>query len=86
MDAVARRMFYDALMADYVAHPRTIVISSHILDEVEDLMEDVIVLNRGRVAAYGETDEVRSRYSTGERLASLTDVLVAVSGQEGARS
>ena len=86
MDAVARRMFYDALMADYVAHPRTIVISSHILDEVEDLMEDVIVLNRGRVAAYGETDEVRSRYSTGERLASLTDVLVAVSGQEGALS
>lgn len=85
MDAVARRMFYDAMMADYVAHPRTIVISSHILDEVEDLMEDVIVIDRGRVAAHAETDTVRARYTQGDHLASLTDVLVAVSGatQEG---
>ncbi|MDO5494191.1 MAG: ABC transporter ATP-binding protein [bacterium] len=80
MDAVARRMFYDQMMADYVAHPRTILLSSHLLDEVEDLMEDVIVLNRGRVAASGETDEVRRQFSTNGRLASLTDVLVAVSG------
>lgn len=79
MDAVARRMFYDELMADYVAHPRTIVLSSHLLDEVEDLMEDVVVLDRGRVVAAGEADTVRQQHSTGDSLASLTDVLVRVS-------
>ncbi|HZK05059.1 MAG TPA: ABC transporter ATP-binding protein [Actinomycetaceae bacterium] len=80
MDAVARRMFYDELMADYVANPRTIILSSHLLDEVEDLMEDVIVLNRGRVAAAGNTDSVRRQFSTEGKVASLTDVLIAVSG------
>ncbi len=79
MDAVARRLFYDELMADYVAHPRTIVLSSHLLDEVEDLMEDVIVLDRGRVMACGDTDALRRRHSSGSSLASLTDVLVQIS-------
>ena len=79
MDAVARRLFYDELMADYVTHPRTIVLSSHLLDEVEDLMEDVVVLDRGRVVAAGDADTVRQQHSTGDSLASLTDVLVHVS-------
>ncbi|HSP60275.1 MAG TPA: ABC transporter ATP-binding protein [Ornithinimicrobium sp.] len=79
MDAVARRLFYDELMADYVNHPRTIVLSSHLLDEVEDLMEDVVVLDRGRVVAAGDADTVRQQHSTGDSLASLTDVLVHVS-------
>lgn len=81
MDAVARRMFYDELMADYLAHPRTIVLSSHLLDEVENLMEDVVVLDRGRVVAAGDADTVRQQHSTGDSLASLTDVLVHVSAE-----
>ena len=85
MDAVARRMFYDELMADYVAHPRTIILSSHLLDEVEDLMEDVVVLDRGRVAAAGDADTVRQQHSTGDSLASLTDVLVRVSTERTSR-
>jgi ABC-2 type transport system ATP-binding protein len=79
MDAVARRMFYDELMADYLAHPRTIVLSSHLLDEVEDLFEDVVVLDRGRVVAASDADTVRQQHSTAGSLASLTDVLVHVS-------
>ncbi|MDX5319230.1 MAG: ABC transporter ATP-binding protein [Actinomycetes bacterium] len=79
MDAVARRMFYDELMADWIAHPRTIILSSHLLDEVEDLMEDVIVLDRGRLAAAGDADEIRRRHSSPRADASLTDVLIALS-------
>jgi len=78
MDAVTRRMFYDELMADYIARPRTVILSSHLLDEVEDLMEEVVVLDRGRVMAAGDTDEVRQQYSSGSSLASLTDVLVQI--------
>ncbi len=79
MDAVARRLFYDALMADYIAHPRTFVVSSHLLDEIEDQLEDVIILHKGRIADHGLADDVRARHS-GESLASLTDVLISISG------
>ena len=86
MDAVARRMFYDELIADWIAHPRTIILSSHLLDEVEDLMEDVVILDRGRVVAAGETDAVRARHSRDGAVASLTDVLVSLSTPSTDRS
>lgn len=69
MDAVARRTFYDELMADYLAHPRTVVLSSHLLDEVEDLFEDVVVLDRGRVVAVGDADTANLLWATGITLA-----------------
>ncbi|GAB49118.1 putative ABC transporter ATP-binding protein [Mobilicoccus pelagius] len=76
MDAVTRRAFYDALLADYAAHPRTMILSSHLLEEIQPLVEDVVVLDRGRVVAAGEVDDVRRAHSRGDSLASLTDVLV----------
>lgn len=80
MDAVARRLFYDALMADYIANPRTFVISSHLLDEIEDQLEDVIILHEGRVVESGLADDVRARHSGENGVASLTDILVRISG------
>src|SRR5699024_2616217 len=44
-DAVARQTFYDRLIADYADHPRTVVLSSHLIDEVADLIENVIVID-----------------------------------------
>lgn len=79
MDAVARRLFYDALMADYITHPRTFIVSSHLLDEIEDQLEDVVVLHRGAVVAAGNADDVRQQHSGEAGLASLTDVLISVS-------
>ena len=49
MDAPSRRRFYDLLIADYVEHPRTIILSSHLISEVEQLFEGVVVLDGGRV-------------------------------------
>lgn len=60
-DAVARQTFYDHLIADYAEHPRTIVLSSHLIDEVADLIENVIVIDRGRIIMDETTEEVRSR-------------------------
>ena len=48
MDAAVRKDFYRALLKDYLDHPRTIIISSHHLDEIEDLLEDVLLLKNGR--------------------------------------
>lgn len=64
LDAVARQIFYDRLLADYAEHPRTIVLSSHLIDEVADLIERVIVIDRGRILLDEETDAVRGRAAT----------------------
>jgi len=48
MDAAVRKDFYRALLKDYLANPRTIIISSHHLDEIEDLLEDVLLIDQGK--------------------------------------
>ena len=49
MDEGVRKDFYRALLKDYMAHPRTIIISSHHIDEIEDLLENVLLLKNGNV-------------------------------------
>jgi ABC-2 type transport system ATP-binding protein len=61
LDAVARQIFYDRLLEDYTEHPRTIVLSSHLIDEVANLIERVLVIDRGRILMDEETDAVRDR-------------------------
>jgi ABC-2 type transport system ATP-binding protein len=48
MDAAVRKDFYRALLKDYIAYPRTILLSSHHLDEIEDLLEDILLIKEGR--------------------------------------
>ncbi|MCQ6276563.1 ABC transporter ATP-binding protein [Bacillus sp. V3B] len=47
MDAAVRNDFYRALLKDYIAYPRTIILSSHHLDEIEDLLEGVLLIKDG---------------------------------------
>jgi ABC-2 type transport system ATP-binding protein len=61
LDAPSRYAFYDALIADYVEHPRTVVLSSHLIGEIERLLERVVVLDRGRVLLADETERLTSR-------------------------
>ena len=60
LDAVARRLFFDRLLADFSAHPRTVILSTHHIDEVSGLLEHVVLLDQGRVEISAETDELRS--------------------------
>ena len=64
LDAVARQIFYDRLLQDYALNPRTIILSSHLIDEVANLLERVIVLDGGRIVLDEETDAVRQRATT----------------------
>lgn len=59
LDAAARQLFYDRLLADYAEHPRTVLLSTHLVDEAADLLEDVVMLDRGRLAVSAPSDEVR---------------------------
>ena len=58
LDAVARKNFYDALLADYAEHPRTILISSHHIDEVAPLLETVTVIDNGELLMQHDVDEL----------------------------
>lgn len=49
MDSAFRKDFYRALLKDYIQFPRTIILSSHLLNEVEDLLEDILLIDRGQV-------------------------------------
>ncbi|EPY13505.1 MULTISPECIES: ABC transporter ATP-binding protein [Paenibacillus] len=61
LDAVARNLFYDRLIEDYAEHPRTIVLSTHLIDEVSQFLEHVIVIDGGRIILNEESDALRGR-------------------------
>ncbi|GAA1840686.1 ABC transporter ATP-binding protein [Pseudonocardia ailaonensis] len=64
LDAVARQLFYDRLLADYAENPRTIVLSTHLIDEVSDLIEHVVVIDRGRILIDEDADVLRGQAVT----------------------
>ena len=64
LDAVARRVFYDRLLEDYGRHPRTILLSTHLIDEVADLLDHVIVVHRGRIEIDAATEDLRGTAAT----------------------
>ena len=64
LDAVARQIFYDRLLEDYTEHPRTVILSSHLIDEVSNLIERVLVIDRGKIIMDEATDAVRDRAAT----------------------
>lgn len=61
LDAAMRYKFYNLLLADYEKNPRTIIISTHLIDEVTNLFEEVIILNDERVALKDDVDSLIKR-------------------------
>jgi ABC-2 type transport system ATP-binding protein len=59
LDAVARELFYSHLLEDYSNHPRTIVLSTHLIDEAAKLLEHVIVIDGGAVIIDANSDALR---------------------------
>jgi ABC-2 type transport system ATP-binding protein len=61
MDVPSRNIFYDALLADYAEVPRTIVLSTHLVSEVSAMLEEVVILDRGRLVTQSPVDALRGR-------------------------
>ena len=61
MDAPSRYVFYEELLADYLAHPRTVVLSTHLIEEVSRLFEEVVIIDRGRLLLQDKVEDLRSR-------------------------
>lgn len=61
MDAPSRYIFYDELLRDFMEHPRTIIVSTHLIEEVSSLFEEVLILGNGRLLLHDEAEEFRAR-------------------------
>jgi len=60
LDAVARQLFYDRLLADYAEHPRTVLLSTHLIEEIADLLEHVLLIDQGRIVLDDDADSLRA--------------------------
>jgi len=59
LDPVSRQLFYDRLLAEYAEHPRTVLLSTHLIDEAAGLFERVVVIDRGRIVLNTAADDLR---------------------------
>lgn len=60
LDAVARGLFYDRLLEDFAERPRTVVLSTHLIDEVSRMLEHVLLIDRGRLVLDEDAEALRS--------------------------
>jgi ABC-2 type transport system ATP-binding protein len=62
LDILYRKQFYDSLLNDYFDHSRTIVVTTHQVEEVQDVLTDLMFINRGQIVLQCSMEEFDSRY------------------------
>ncbi len=62
LDILYRKQFYDSLLTDYFDRSRTIVLTTHQVEEVEHVLTDLIFIDRGRIVLDCSMEEIESRY------------------------
>jgi ABC-2 type transport system ATP-binding protein len=62
LDILYRKQFYDSLLNDYFDHSRTIIVTTHQVEEVQDVLTDLMFINRGRIVLQCSMEEFDSRY------------------------
>ena len=62
LDILYRKQFYDSLLNDYFDRSRTIVVTTHQVEEVQHVLTDLVFINRGRIVLDCSMEEFESRY------------------------
>jgi ABC-2 type transport system ATP-binding protein len=62
LDLIYRRQFYDTLLNDYFDKERTILLTTHQVEEVEHLLTDVLFIDRGRMLLDAATEDLAARF------------------------
>ena len=62
LDLLFRKQFFDTLLNDYLDRSRTVVLATHQVDEIQDVLTDLVFIDRGRVVLACSMDEFESRY------------------------
>jgi len=73
LDILARRAFYDALVNDYMDETRTILITTHQVEEIENLLTDVLFIEKGRIVLDSSLEDIATRYAAVEVAADRLD-------------
>jgi ABC-2 type transport system ATP-binding protein len=63
LDILYRKQFYDSLLNDYFDHSRTIIVTTHQVEEIQNVITDLMFINRGRIVLSCSMDEYESRYA-----------------------
>jgi ABC-2 type transport system ATP-binding protein len=62
LDILFRKQFYDSLLNDYFDRSRTIVVTTHQVEELQHVLTDLMFINRGRMVLSCSMEELESRY------------------------
>src|SRR5881227_2091072 len=62
LDILYRKQFYDSLLNDYFDKTRTIVVTTHQVEEIQDVLTDLMFIDRGRIVLQCSMEEIESRY------------------------
>lgn len=82
MDAPSRELFYQELLEDYVTHPRTVIFSSHLISEVEHLLEDVVIIHNGRQLLSGNIEDLKASHRSDSEPLTLQKIFIDLVNQE----
>jgi ABC-2 type transport system ATP-binding protein len=63
LDILYRKQFYDSLLNDYFDGNRTIVVATHQVEEIQDILTDVMFIDRGRIALRCSMEDFDARYA-----------------------
>jgi len=63
LDILFRKQFYDTLLNDYFDHGRTILVTTHQVEEIEHILTDLVFLDRGRAVLATSMEAVEARYA-----------------------
>lgn len=61
MDAPAREIFYEELLKDYMEYPRMMILSTHLISEMDSLFEEVLVIKEGALLLHEKAEELLER-------------------------
>jgi ABC-2 type transport system ATP-binding protein len=63
LDILVRKQFYDSLLNDYFDGSRTIVVTTHQVEEIQDVLTDVMFIDRGRIVFNRSMEDFQARYA-----------------------
>jgi ABC-2 type transport system ATP-binding protein len=63
LDILMRKQFYDTLLNEYFDEQRTILVTTHQVEEVEHILTDLLFIDRGRIVLDAAMDELQAKYA-----------------------
>lgn len=76
LDANHRELFYKELMANYINKPKTIILSTHIIEEISEILESVVIIKDNKIISNDEVEDILNKAYTVSGLSSNVDEFI----------